>query len=283
MDQEPALRETVRAEATRALAGKSWRGLEQAALILGKLDHEASVKRMLELLDYPRPEVRLAAAAALRWIDNPETLAPLLAHAARVTDDTPALTTREAELMKAYGETLRKANNQISQGRTDELPRRVEARFLARAASDTDAELSQIYQLFAARRYAPAVPLLMRYVPKHSMIYSEARAAAIYALGYIFAGKPNPGLVAALASRATDNNPLDPESAGVRRFSMISIARIKDPAGLGSLRAVYTSGQEMLNLRVAARWSIMEMTGETLPEFPPTRVTESGWWLEPLK
>ncbi|MCC7192678.1 MAG: HEAT repeat domain-containing protein [Phycisphaeraceae bacterium] len=282
MDHDSALRPQVRAEAKRILKSDNWRGLEQAALIVGKLDDQAASSRLLELIKHQRPEVRLAAAAALRWIDDPETLAPILTYAREITEKTSELTQIEGEKMTAYASQIKHANSLIDQGRTDEMPPRIEPRLLVRSAADTDRELVQYFCFFAKRRYAAAEPLLRSYVPKHSQPYGEGRGAAIYALGYLYENKSDASLAAALSARAVDNNPLDPEVAAVRRFSLITLGRMKASQGLGALNSIYRSAIESYHLRAAARWGIIHSTGKEVPPITSQKQMVTGWWLEPL-
>src|SRR5439155_22139904 len=75
-----ARREPVIAEATRMLATRQWRGLEQAAILLTQLDHKPAAKRFVSLLTFDRPEVYVAAAWGLRKLAIPETLPDVTKH-----------------------------------------------------------------------------------------------------------------------------------------------------------------------------------------------------------
>src|SRR4029077_8544013 len=50
-------RERVITEATRVLAMRQWRGLEQATILLTWLDYKPAAGRLVELLRFDRPEV----------------------------------------------------------------------------------------------------------------------------------------------------------------------------------------------------------------------------------
>ncbi len=76
----------VRKAATLVLGGEDWRGQEQAALLMGALDHKPSAARLAKLLDAPREEVRIAAAWALRKLAVASTLPAMLARALKVAD-----------------------------------------------------------------------------------------------------------------------------------------------------------------------------------------------------
>jgi HEAT repeat protein len=90
------------------LSQESWRGQEQAALLLGSLDHEPSSGRLLQLLNSERPEVMIASAWALRVLAMPELLPNMLAHAEKQTtlrqmDSIPGLDQQVAHLFEAFG------------------------------------------------------------------------------------------------------------------------------------------------------------------------------------
>src|SRR5216684_1279244 len=77
---QPQFREAVIQQGMRILAGGSWRGLEQAALLLTYLDHKPAAQRLVTLLEFERPEVFIAAGWGLRRLDVPETLPAALSH-----------------------------------------------------------------------------------------------------------------------------------------------------------------------------------------------------------
>jgi HEAT repeat protein len=80
---QPELDGSIREAATGALAGESWRGQEQAALLLAALDHKPAAARLIELLESDRKEVMTATAWALKELAIPETLPALLDKATR--------------------------------------------------------------------------------------------------------------------------------------------------------------------------------------------------------
>ena len=79
------LKIAVRETATHTLDQQSWRGLEQAALLMGALNHKPSNLRLIKLLESPREEVRIASAWALRKLAVAATLPAMLAHATQIT------------------------------------------------------------------------------------------------------------------------------------------------------------------------------------------------------
>jgi HEAT repeat protein len=136
--QRSELDEPIRQAATEMLAGQSWRGLEQAALLLGALDHKPASARLVELLESPRPEVGIAAAWGLKQLAVPETL--------------PAMfdkSNRQTELRSKDGFT----------------------------PAGLDEQTAHLFEAFGKLRYAAAEPLLRRYVPKDYKMGEYSRAA----------------------------------------------------------------------------------------------------------
>lgn len=123
---DATLRKAVVEQATAMLAGDRWRGLEQAALVLGSLDHEPAADRLVALLTNGRGEVRVASGWALRRLKVEATYSAILAHAVEVE------------------KTIAKEE----------------------AGSPTTKQLSQIFQLFGEVRYKEAERLMRKFVPK---------------------------------------------------------------------------------------------------------------------
>ena len=69
----------------RGLAGKDWRGREQAAILFAQLDHKPAAVRLVGALTDDRPEVAIASAWALRVLAVPETFPKVLEHFERHT------------------------------------------------------------------------------------------------------------------------------------------------------------------------------------------------------
>ena len=121
-----ALKSTVLEKSMLVLKQDSWRGCEQASLVLGALDHKPAAGRLVELLRQPRGEAAIAAAWALRKLDVAETLPKSLEYAS-----------------VAYPE-MRKGL----------------------APLHTSKQLSQLFQWYGQHRYREAEPLMAQLVPK---------------------------------------------------------------------------------------------------------------------
>ncbi len=92
------LRAPVIQQGERMLGGSDWRGREQAAVLLGHLDHKAAAGSLVERLTDLRPEAAVAAAWALRVLAVPDTLPKALDHFRRHTQTRDAAEWRSRQL-----------------------------------------------------------------------------------------------------------------------------------------------------------------------------------------
>ncbi len=243
---DPAWRGRVIAEATRILSGQSWRGLEQAAILLARLDHKPAAGRLVELLRHDRLEAGVAAAWALRELGVRETLPGVLKYLESALD--------------VVGDP-------------------------GRAPPLLQHQVSQLNQFLGKARYAPADAALRRLIPRSPRHTepAEARASAIWALGLIHEGKPETGLVRAVQGRLDDVLSQPPEDVRVRWMSAVALGRMKAESALPSLRKYYEADPAAKD--PACRWAIEQITGERLPpiEPPPPAPPAVGtdWFLLP--
>jgi HEAT repeat protein len=238
-------RQAVIDGAVQMLATDKWRGLEQAVMIMVALDQKQTANRLVQLIDHPRPEVFVAAAWGLRRMAVPSTLAPMLRRAERVY-----------------------AVQKVVQG----IP-------------DLDRQSRHLSEAMGLMHYAEAVPLLQKYIPKILLFDDGVRAAAIWALGHIFAGNPRPDIVEALEQRVEEfrmPRPMPPESLLVIEMSAVSLGRMRAVHSLPLLRR-YGGGKTVSNTtQYACSWAIHVMTNEPLPAYTEIRVGRSDWFLEPV-
>lgn len=269
LGKDPSLAAAVRDAGMTSLLGKDVRALEQAALLLGKLDHKPAQKRLLELMalpgdDYTIARVRVAALAALRWLAVPETV--------------PVVFARGESLYARANEMLASSEKPTSQ------PSKAEGMRMQRESVSIDAELSQIMQMMGERRYKPAEAIMRRMIPKSKAPIFEARGAAVWSLGFILEDKNDEALGKQLEGRILDYlamPPDFPEGSTVRRSSALTIGRMRVKAELPFLKRFQ---KEDLGGDVGrcCEWSITRMTGETFP--PPVGGTApvSGFFIEPI-
>jgi HEAT repeat protein len=250
----------------RMLNKDSWRGVEQAALILANLDHEPAADRMIELLEHPRYEASVTAAWALSVLQVPETLPILLDRAQRQFD----------RLKASLAELMERINSGMPEGeRVSEEEQRAWT-----AGSD---QLTHLLQAFGIMRYKEAESLIREFIPKNSGFSFETRAAACWAQGYLYEDNPVEEVVELLAARLMDAQMLNPEALIVRRMCAVSLGRMKAESKLPDLR--FTIPQDGSNSYVgrACGWAIEQMTGEVLPPVPEGEVPHMGWFLTPLR
>jgi HEAT repeat protein len=241
-------REPVIAEASRLLAAASWRGQEQAAIVLAQLDHKPAAPRLVELLESPRPEVFVTAAWGLRKLDVPETLPGAQGRVQAVLQQGPVSARTEFSLDRRLG---------------------------------VEHQLSHLNQFFGQRKYAPADATLKRFVPKGMGQGAEARAAAVWALGLIHGGKTDLDLAKALEVRLNDTGPVA-EDVRVRYMCAIALGRMKARDALPSLRRycfVKAPSEDQVNN--ACGWAIEQLTGEAMGPMKPIRRMQIDWFLVP--
>lgn len=98
---QPEFAAAVREAGMNALTADSWRSQEQAALLLGALDHEPAAPRLVTFLESTRPEVMSATAWSLKKLAVPDTLPAILDKATRQTP-TPQANFLAADLQVAH-------------------------------------------------------------------------------------------------------------------------------------------------------------------------------------
>lgn len=245
---QPQFSRTVREAGMTMLAGDRFRGVEQATLLLVALDHKPAAMRLLELLEFKRPEVFITAAWGLRRLAMQETLPRRFDHATRSAElflTWPAYTPGDAEL---------------------------------------DAALCQMFQAFGQMKYPPAAALLKRFVPKiQPGIESQSRLAAIWALGHLSAANPQPDLVSMLQDRLDEEGELPPETPHAKRMAAISLGRMQAQDAIITLRRYYKSETPDTILGRACGWAVERLTSETMRAATPLKIELGGWSLMPLQ
>ena len=229
------------------LDSAGWREVEQGCRIAGTLRMSDAAPKLITLLSAERAEVRLAAATALRQIASKENLPAILQRAELLTTQA-AGAAANPERFESIGQ-----------------------------------EAAQLLTAIGEGRYQPASALMMRYIPKHSHFHPTARGAALYALGKIHEGEPDAELVKAFESRISDNNPIDPEAADVRRFAAIGLARMHSSSSLPTLREFYEAENSTVSVGGACRWAIMQLEHVELPPLKPLVHVPGPFFLEPIR
>ena len=241
--QTAELDEPIRDGASGVLKGTSWRGQEQAALLLAALDHKLAAARLVELLESPRDEVLMTAAWGLRQLAVPETLPAILDKATRLTD----------------------SRKQV--GYTDAL----------------DTQMALLCEALGLMKYAPAEGLLRIYVPLNLGLGDLSRGAAVWGLGKLYENKPNEELAKLLFDRLADPALMPPETERVRVMSAIAMGNMKTKSQVEPIRDGFAAEIAPTRKYMAVRWAMWALTGEELPLPKPVVETRYGWFLEPLE
>jgi len=236
------LRQAVIARCQQVMRIDSWRGLEQATIVLTELDQRQIKDRLVELVDHPRAEVQIAAAWAIKHLFEPDDVERLHDMARRVTAE---IDTSQAALSRSFVQ-------------------------------------AHLMEALGVLKHRPAVEDLFRLVPKTSPYLVQSRAAAIWSLGFLLNPQKDAGLIRSLEARLADANSIPMEHAEVRAASAISLGRIGDPASLGELRTWYQTEGPNRDVGRSSGWAVMQMTGEQLPEAQPYRQPIRNWLLEPI-
>ena len=235
---------TVRNTAMEVLSQESWRGQEQAALLLAALDHKPAAPRLIELLESPRPEVMVATAWGLRKLALPETLPALLDKAERQSAVRVAGTTSDTMAL--------------------------------------DRQLGHLFEAMGLMNHTPAITLMKTYVPK-DVVYEKSRSAAVWSLGLLLKGQSDEALARQLIGRAKDVAGMPPELELVRQMSVLTIGRMRSESQLPGLQELLAGEVDPDPVDMAVAWAIHEITGEEFPPPVPIRNPQGGWFLQPLR
>ncbi|MFG0333055.1 MAG: HEAT repeat domain-containing protein [Maioricimonas sp. JB049] len=235
------LSDAVRQSATAVLNNASWRGQEQAAILLGALDEETAAGRLLELLHAERAEVNVASAWALRELAIPETAPEILDHVLQQT----------------------------------------KARRAGEGTPGIDERVAHLFETLALLDFKPAESLLREYVPKNFINGYYSRGAAIWALGLMYAGRPDEDLVEQFVGRMMDMHPTNPDVDIVYEMSATALGRMKAASRLPEFEERLNTISAHERLAYAIRWALEQITGEPIPAPGPMIRARAGWFLEP--
>ena len=245
--QQQQWNDIVIGETASLIESASWRGIEQAVVVLTRLDHKPIALQLVSLLDHERPEVSITAAWALREIQVPETLQPMLAKAQSRFEDFKA----NAEMMP--------------------IP-----------PADQVAQLSQLFQAFGRMKFREAEPLLREFVPKLQELGDDTRASACWALGHIREDDAPDELVQQLIQRLMDQNPEDPELLDVRIMCAVSLGRMKSPTAVEPLQLVEIRRGPDDSLGQACGWALEKSTGQPRRLPRPRFYRMTSYFLTPI-
>lgn len=258
-----------------------WRAVEQALLFAGMTKLSVSASTHLPQLRSPQPELRLAAAFAIRRTADREAYSPVFEFVTNTINTARELNRANREAL--YRADLERETTDKT-GANDRQSKAIppDPRTLVRLNEDTDRELVQLIQYFVGTVGTKEThDLFMSLVPKNSVPWPNTRAAAIWVLARSAMYSDRPRLTAELLSRATDNNPLIPEALSVRRSAIIALGMMKSTAALATLQDMYNRREDAPVLLDACRWSITQIT-ETAPPAYFHETPDTDWFLQSL-
>ena len=254
------LNAAVRETATKVLALEAPRGLEQAALVIGGIDHEPAADRLLQLLHHPKPAVSITAAWALRRLLVPATAAPIFEKVKADTEKSMI----PLPLMTAYDMDA------------------VSAMYL---------QHEHLLEALGLLRHREVVPLLYLFFPTppvrlnppdirlDTVWVHELRIRAMWALGKIHENEPQADVVEKLAERLRTY-----DNVYVGATCAMSLGRMQAKSTLELLRKEFKPGDEYDILKFGCAWGVAKLTGEPIAKLvmKPTILSRSGWFLQSL-
>ena len=237
------LREAVIENATNVLSQNSWRGCEQATMVLVNLDHKPCGTRLVELLNHDRDEVKVATAWGLGRLAVEKHLPAMLEQANAIHSGFLAADTHWRTL--GY-----------------------------------EGQIAHLFQTFGLMRYQPADEVLRAYLPKNLGLGENSRPAAAWAIGFLYEGNAPEDLVKLLVTRLNDINSDPPEIGNYRYGAAISLGRMKAESAYEELAKYANPNGGPVGM--ACLWGMSQITGEPIPEPSPQKQTLDDWFLTPL-
>ncbi len=226
------------------IRGESWRGLEQAAILLVVLDDKSVARRLVDLVGNPRFEVRVAAAWGLRKLAVPKALEGMLRMAKRESKRYREIDgTSEAvigQLFQAFGQMKYRPAEDFM--RDEYLAKKPVYGWHSRAAAAW-----AIGHLYEGR---------------------DNRELAKQLLERLEDVDPPP--------------PAFPEYWEVRQMCAVSLGRMKAKSMLEKLKEWRNLEGIDSQIGYTCAWAIHNITGEPLPKPNAQIQAQTDWFLEPV-
>jgi len=271
---DAARRKEVCQETAKLLDAEFPRRTEQALLVLGLLDHEPSTMQVLDLLEATDARVATTAGWTLERLATPDSGEKILARVVRES-------ARTVEIARSLGPARA----------GDDSPERA-----SQGLGATYQQLEHLLLALGQLRYEKAAPHLRSFIAKPSwqpgdpplvQATSQARprAAAIWALGKIYAGQGAAAptdLLLAITDRMADDAPIPREEPIVRRMAAISLGRIGAPGSLSTIRKFFSADAGPDDVGRACGWAIEQMSGVAPQRISTRTIRHADWFLVPL-
>jgi HEAT repeat protein len=230
------------------ILSKNWREVEQAMLLLVRLDDKQSATQFVKLLRHDRAEVAVTAAWGLRKFKVFATL--------------PALGEELVKMAKTPGTIVAKYSQENKKAR--ELK-----------AAQLIIFIGELNFPFPQEQLIPLI--------QFKVLGDESRAAAIWTLGELNRGKQPENIVNALIDRVTDTKGNNPEDVRIRRMSAISLGKMKSKKAIPALREYYLEGRPNYSTAAwACGWALEQITGEKMVPIKDKEEPWNDWFLKPI-
>ena len=240
--QRPELEQLVHEQMWKMLQADGWQGLEQAIVLVVTFRKMEAAGRVVDLLDFDRPEVFITAAWALRELAWPEVLDGMLAKAETLIEGT------------------------FSDSPMDDNMGR---------------QAAYLFEAFGKMKFTPAEGVMRRCIPKTQRLTDDSRATAIWALGHLYVDEPSQPFSAQLIGRITDLDSDNPEALVVQEMSAVTLGRMNETSSLTSLRE-FSSGDSDTETGFRYQWAIAKLSGEPMVEPKPVVKIHSNWFIRPI-
>ncbi|TWT47038.1 HEAT repeat protein [Thalassoglobus neptunius] len=230
------LRQAVVDSVLTSLQSDSWRPLEHASLLASGLEMKDVTPRMMELLKHDRPKVAASAAYALKVFQQEESLA---AATEQIVENTPRIF------------DFRDPRNRVAFKLICE-------------------QTQHLAELVGMMKYRPADEALRAFIPKKepgNIVITDdlTRGVAIWSLGQMHAGDPDPELIDAWIDRLNDTTSLVPEFEYIREGAVYALAWSGDPGLIPYLKVYALRDSLSRGVPTASAWGIAELGGEEIP------------------
>ncbi|MCH2129524.1 MAG: hypothetical protein MK179_10295 [Pirellulaceae bacterium] len=274
LDAQADLSESVRSSAMDMMASGKPRGVEQAIMVLGAVDHEPAADQMVSLLTSKTPEIAVASAWGLRKLQVDDTSKPMLDHLSAEMKRTAEL---DAELWITWKQTP---------------PPTVDFDGL----QVTYQQLQQLMQALSLLQYTEARELFEQHLPTPpvrglgdppavaAVFHPDTRAAAIWALGHIALDDRTEMVTNRLVEILNSVPPSGAaETSVTRAAAAISLGSQEVTSALPSLRNHLGPLPAHEQVGFACGRVLHVLAGEPLPVSSPRTVYQLGWFLEPIE
>lgn len=275
LDGNEGLSDIVRTSAMKMLMSDRPRGVEQAAMVLGAIDHKPAADTLVKLLYSDVHEVAVAAAWGLRKLVVIETAEPILN---RLRSEVKRTKDLDDELWKTW-----KSNP----------PPTVDFKRL----SVIYRQLDQLIQTLGLLEYVPSREVLEQFLPTPparglgdppavAATYTvTTRSAAIWTLGHLPIDDSTDRISGRLSEILNATPPVSPtESSQTRAAAAMSLGWMNIRSAIPLLKKYRDSSSLAAHERVGAACgrTLHNLVGDPLPKSVPNEVHRLGWFLEPI-